>query len=600
MPLSNKVIAGRYELTKLIGSGGMADVYVAQDTVLGRKVAIKVLNEELAANKKFSQRFKQEAKASSSMDHPNIVSVLDAGETTETSPDGTKHTYAYLVMEYVDGLELSKLVARGPLKVPEAIRVTKELLSAVEFAHNKGIVHRDIKPDNIMLTRQGKVKVLDFGIARAVAETFDDIATTTSILGTAAYFSPEQAQGQKVDIRTDLYAVGIVLFEMLTGKVPFTGDTAVAVAHQHIHAHPPAPSSLNPKVSLALDQVVFTALAKDKADRFQTTAEFGRELRAAENAKPASLNKVAAPVAAEAPTVVVEETTPAAPADMESLLGSNIAAPAVEKSTTPVDLPDDFLFLFGDDPQTAPTLIQPEQYRPEPKRVVAVVAIIALVFGAIAGVGLWVATLQPTNIFPSSTVTVPALQNVAEKDAMKQLSDLDLVPTTVVENSALVKKGKVIRTEPAKGTVLDPGTPVTVYVSAGKTMVEVPQVSDMTVADAKVQLEAVGLVVGTTTEGHSPSYAAGMVISTSPTLGTKLIQGSKVNLVISDGKIEIPDLKGKTVTEANNLLSTLSITPTVQADTSCAKSDNPTVKSQSVAPGVVPQGTAITITYCAG
>ena len=586
MPLSNKVISGRYQLTKLIGSGGMADVYVAHDSVLGRKVAIKVLNEELAANKKFSQRFKQEAKSASSMDHPNIVQVLDAGETTETDENGVKHTYAFLVMEYVDGLELSKLVARGPLKVPEAIRVTKELLSAVEFAHNKGIVHRDIKPDNIMLTRAGKVKVLDFGIARAVAETFDDIATTTSILGTAAYFSPEQAQGQKVDIRTDIYAIGIVLFEMLTGKIPFTGDTAVAVAHQHIHAHPPAPSSINPKVSLALDQVVFTALAKDKADRFQTTAEFGRELRLAEAAK------------ATAPKVV--KAQPVVANDVDSLLGSPISEPAAEKSDTISELPDDFLFLFGDDPQTAPTLIQPEQFRPERKRVITAVAVIALVFGAIAGMGLWVATLQPTNIFPSSTVTVPTLKNVAEKDAIKELQDLDLITSIVVENSALVKKGKVIRTEPEKGAVIDPGTPITVYVSAGKTMVEVPQVADMTVADAKVQLEAVGLVLGTTTESHSPSYAAGLVISTTPTLGTKLIQGSKVNVLVSDGKIEIPDLKGKTVTDANNLLSTLSITPTVQADTTCAKAEQPTVRSQSPAPGVVSQGTPVTITYCAG
>ena len=583
MPLSNNVIAGRYQLNKLVGSGGMADVYVAHDSVLGRKVAIKVLNEELASNKKFSQRFKQEAKSASAMDHPNIVKVLDAGETTDTDSAGVKHTYAYLVMEYVDGLELSKLVARGPLKVPEAIRVTKELLSAVEFAHNKGIVHRDIKPDNIMLTRAGKVKVLDFGIARAVAETFDDIATTTSILGTAAYFSPEQAQGQKVDIRTDLYAIGIVLFEMLTGKVPFTGDTAVAVAHQHIHAHPPAPSSLNPKVSFALDQVVFTALAKDKVDRFQTTAEFGRELRAAATAKPGT-----------APVPVVPKP------DMDTLLGANISEPALEKSATVSELPDDFLFLFGDDPQTAPTLIQPEQFRPERKRVITAVAVIALVFGAIAGMGLWVATLQPTNIFPTSTVTVPTLKNVDQKDALKQLQELDLITSTVVENSALIKKGKVIRTEPEKGAVIDPGTPITVYVSAGKTMVEVPQVSDMTAADAKIQLEAVGLVVGTTTESHSPSYAAGLVIGTTPTLGTKLIQGSKVNLLISDGKIDIPDLKGKTVTDANNLLSTLSITPTVQADTTCAKGEQPTVKSQSPGPGVAPQGTAVTITYCAG
>lgn len=586
MPLSSKVIADRYELIKLIGSGGMADVYVAHDSVLGRKVAIKVLNQELAANKKFSQRFKQEAKSASSLDHPNIVSVLDAGETTEIGPDASKHKYAYIVMEYVDGLELSKLVSRGPLKIPEAVRVTKELLSAVEFAHNKGIIHRDIKPDNIMLTRAGKLKVLDFGIARAVSETFDEITTTTSILGTAAYFSPEQAQGQKVDIRTDLYAVGIVLFEMLTGKVPFTGDTAVAVAHQHIHAHPPAPSSINPKVPLTLDQVVFTALAKDKADRFQTTAEFGRELRAA------SISRMST----QTPPV----KKPQQEDGRDSLVGANISQPAVEKPDNVTALPEDFLFLFGDDPQTAPTLIQPEQFRPDRKRVISAIAIIALVFGSIASMGLWVATLKPTNIFPSSTVTVPALQNVAEKDAIKQLGDLGLITSEVIENNALVKKGRVIRTEPEKGAVLDPGTPITVYVSAGKNMVEVPQVSDMSVADAKVQLEAVGLVVGTTTEAHSPSYAAGLVISTTPTLGTKLIQGSKVNLLISDGKIDIPDLKGKTVTDANNILSTLSITPNVQADKSCAKGEQPTVQSQSPAPGIVPQGTAVTISYCSG
>jgi serine/threonine-protein kinase len=232
--------------------------------------------------------------------------------------------------------------------------------------------------------------------------------------------------------------------------------------------------------------------------------------------------------------------------------------------------------------------------------VITAVAVIALIFGAIAGMGLWVATLKPTNIFPSSTVTVPTLQNVTEKEALKKLNDLGLITSEVIENNALVKKGNVIRTEPEKGAVLDPGTPITIYVSAGKTMVEVPQISDMTVADAKLQLEALGLVLGTTTEGHSPSYAAGMVIGTTPTLGTKLIQGSKVNVLVSDGKVEIPDLKGKTVTDANNLLSTLSITPTVQADKTCAKGEQPTVHSQSIAPGVVPQGTAITITYCAG
>lgn len=574
------MIAGRYTLGKIIGTGGMADVYVAHDSVSGQKVALKLLNNELASNVKFRERFKQEARASASMTHPNIVRVLDAGEDTVVDGEGVEHTRSYLVMEYVDGLELSKLVARGALKVTEAIRVAAELLSAVEYAHNAGVVHRDIKPSNIMLTRTGSVKILDFGIARAVSDTFDDLAVTTSILGTAAYFSPEQAKGQKVDARTDIYAIGIVLFEMLTGKVPFGGDTAVAVAHQHIHAQPVAPSSLNPKVSPALDAVVHKALSKSKTQRYQTTTAFGRALG------EAAAGRV--PVA------------PTPPSPVEELLGP-ISEPAL--SYTPTvnnELPADFAFLFGTDPQTAPTLIEPEKFRPPVKRVVAIVGVVALIFGAIMGMGLWVATLQPANLFPASTVTVPQLNNVTVNKAESQLKDLGFITSQVVENSATTVKGKVIRTDPPKGTVVDPGSPIIIYVSAGKTEVEVPQVADMSVQDATAQLEAAGFKVGTVTEAHSPSYAAGLVISTTPALGTTLIQGSKVDLIVSDGKIEIPDLRGMSVTDANNTLSTLSITPIVQADTGCPKAPTPTVKTQSVSPGVVPQGTAITLTYCAG
>ncbi|MDH6532104.1 serine/threonine protein kinase/beta-lactam-binding protein with PASTA domain [Aurantimicrobium minutum] len=580
MAQNKSVIAGRYELGKVLGTGGMADVYAAHDSVSGQKVALKLLNEELASNLKFRERFKQEARASASMVHPNIVRVLDAGEDTYLDDAGVEHTRSYLVMENVDGLELSKLVARGALKVTEAIRVAAELLSAVEYAHNAGIVHRDIKPSNIMLTRSGNVKILDFGIARAVSDTFDDLAVTTSILGTAAYFSPEQAKGQKVDARTDIYAIGIVLFEMLTGKVPFGGDTAVAVAHQHIHAQPVAPSSLNPKVSPALDAVVSKALSKAKTQRYQTTTAFGRALgEAAAGRVPAA---------------------PTPPSPVEELLGP-ISEPALAYTpTVNTELPADFAFLFGTDPQTAPTLIEPEQFRPPVKRVVAIVGVVALIFGAIMGMGLWVATLQPANLFPASTVTVPQLNNVTVSKAEAQLKDLGFITSQVVENSATTDKGKVIRTDPPKGTVVDPGSPIILFVSAGKTEVEVPQVADMTVPDATIQLEAAGFKVGTVTEGHSPSYSAGLVISTTPSLGTKLIQGSKVNLLVSDGKIEIPDLRGMSVTDANNVLSTLSITPTVQADTGCPKAATPTVKTQSVSPGVVPQGTNITITYCAG
>lgn len=580
MSENKQVIAGRYELGKLVGSGGMAEVYIARDAVLGRKVAIKVLNEDLANNKKFLARFQQEARSASSLTHPNIAKVLDAGEESVTDADGTEHVRAYMVMEYVEGLELSKLVARGPLKVPEAVRVAGEILSAVEFAHSAGIVHCDIKPDNIMITRQGNVKVLDFGIARAAAAAFDDLAQTTSVLGTAAYFSPEQAQGKKVDARTDIYAIGVVLFEMLTGKVPFEGDTAVAVAHQHIHAQPVAPSTFNTKVTPALDAVVLKALSKAPKDRYQSTQAFGTALQDAASGK-----------------VVVPE---AKPEPIEELLGP-ISEPALEKTdTSSNELPAEFAFLFGDDPQTAPTLVQPEEFRPEPKRVVAIVGIVALVFGAIAGMGLWVATLKPVNLFPTSTVTVPELKGETYEAAEKELKDLGLYPTKVEESSGLVKTGKVIRTEPGKETVIEPGALVQVFVSTGKTKVAIPDVSGLPLEEAKTTITDAGFKVGLVTESTSPTVAAGAVIATNPVLGTMRFQGAKVDISVSNGKIDIPDVRGKSVAEASNLLGDLNLFPVVQADMGCTKAAEPTVRSQSVPPGLSNQGVPITLSYCAG
>ncbi|AXE53738.1 Stk1 family PASTA domain-containing Ser/Thr kinase [Aurantimicrobium sp. MWH-Uga1] len=575
-----QVIAGRYELGKLVGSGGMAEVYIAHDAVLGRKVAIKVLNEDLANNKKFLSRFQQEARSASSLTHPNIVKVLDSGEETVTDSDGTEHVRAYMVMEYVEGLELSKLVARGPLKVPEAVRVAGEILNAVEFAHSAGIVHCDIKPDNIMITRQGNVKVLDFGIARAAAAAFDDLAQTTSVLGTAAYFSPEQAQGKKVDARTDIYAIGVVLFEMLTGKVPFEGDTAVAVAHQHIHAQPVAPSTFNAKVTPALDAVVLKALSKAPKDRYQSTHAFGAALQDAASGK-----------------VVVPETKPE---PIEELLGP-ISEPALEKTdTSSNELPAEFAFLFGDDPQTAPTLVQPEEFRPEPKRVVAIVGIVALVFGAIAGMGLWVATLKPVNLFPTSTVTVPELKGETYEAAEKELKDLGLYPTKVEESSGLVKTGRVIRTEPGKETVIEPGALVQVFVSTGKSKVAIPDVSGLPIEEAKTTITDAGFKVGLVTESTNPTVAAGAVIATDPVFGTQRFQGATVNISVSNGKIDIPDVRGKSVAEASNLLGDLNLFPVVQADMGCTKAAEPTVRSQSVPPGLSNQGVPITLSYCAG
>lgn len=576
--MSKQILAERYELGKQIGAGAMATVYLAHDSVLDHKVAVKILNEDLVSNKKFTTRFKQEAQNASALSHPNIVSVLDAGEQTTTDAEGVSHTHAYIVMEYIEGLVLSKLVARGPLKVPEAIRVTTELLNAISFAHKEKIIHRDIKPDNIMITRSGAVKVLDFGIARAAADAFDDLAKTTAVLGTAAYFAPEQAQGKRVDTRTDLYAVGVVLFEMLTGRVPFEGDTAVAVAHQHIHAQPQMPSEFNAKVTPALDAVVMKALAKDPKERFQSTTAFLSALSDAEDGKV---------IAVPLPRTIAEP------------LDGPIAEPAVE-NTGSSELPEDLVFLFGDDPQTAPTLIQPETKKIEPKRAVAIVGIIALIFGAIAGMGVWVATLKPVNLFPSTTISVPDLKNKTYEQAAKELTDLGLIPTKVTESSALIKEGKVIRTEPVKNTEIDPGSLVQVYVSLGRVKSPVPDVTSLPLEEAKTTLTDAEFLVGTVTEATHPSIAAGSVISTDPAADSEQYPGVKINITVSNGKIEIPDVRGKTVAEATSLLVALKLNPVVQADQSCPRSTELVVQYQSVRPGLSEQGVPITINYCAG
>ncbi|MEY3406054.1 MAG: hypothetical protein RLZZ556_126, partial [Actinomycetota bacterium] len=271
---SNRVIAGRYELGALIGRGGMAEVYSGVDTRLGRTVAIKLLKADLAADSTFEIRFRQEAQASARMAHPTIVRVYDAGDEVTVDENGVERHLPYIVMELVRGEVLRDILRTRKLTQQEAIAYTNGVLTALEFSHAAGVIHRDIKPANVMITESNAVKVMDFGIARAVSDSSATLAHTNGIVGTAQYFSPEQARGETVDLRTDLYSTGVLLYEMLTGKPPFTGDTAVSVAYQHVSESPVPPSMINSSVSLAMDSVVLKALAKDRAARFQTAADF--------------------------------------------------------------------------------------------------------------------------------------------------------------------------------------------------------------------------------------------------------------------------------------------------------------------------------------
>src|SRR6478735_125568 len=272
----------------------MATVYRGYDLTLGRSVAIKVLQRDLALDGAFRTRFRLEAQAASRMAHPTIVRVYDAGEDTETAPDGSVQPVPYIIMELVHGALLKDIISAGPVPVPDAVRYVDGILEALEYSHRAGVVHRDIKPGNVMVTDAGQVKVMDFGIARAVSDSSSTVAETTAIIGTAAYFSPEQAKGEPVDARADLYSTGVVLYELLTGRQPFRGESPVAVAYQHVSEAPVAPSELNEDSPGALDPIVLRALAKDPYQRYQDAASFREALDATVDGKSPSKRQVGA------------------------------------------------------------------------------------------------------------------------------------------------------------------------------------------------------------------------------------------------------------------------------------------------------------------
>lgn len=619
MSENQKLVAGRYALGRVIGAGGVATVYSAEDMTLQRKVALKIVNPELAVNPAFDAALLNEAQAASSLNHPNIVNILDAGEDSYLDETGTEHKRSFIVMERVEGLELSRLTSRGPLKATEATRVAAELLSALEYAHNAGIVHRDIKPGNIMINREGQAKILDFGIARAVAETFDDIDQTTAILGTAAYFSPEQARGEKVDSRTDIYAVGVVLYEMLTGRPPFSGDTAVAVAHQHLHAQPAPPSSLNHKVSPELDAVVLHALNKDRDGRYASAAEFAEDLSRAESGHTPQALAAAGTAMLVADVAAQEDNETATETGPEKSPESDVAEPQVEEKKslyTPLikpvdnevelspledidpDLPPEFNSIFGAG-VTATASVATATKKEKRRKAWNATGLIASIFVVVAILGVLISMTKGNEMFGASRA-IPDVEGMSYGQAVSQISRVGLVPSETEESSDSVEETKVIRTEPPAGVKVENGSTVRVFVSTGKPKKTVPPVTGMTVESATAAIKAAGFEVGTTTQANSATIKQDMVISTDPQQGSALAEGDKVNLLVSNGQFDLPDFKGKTVKDASAELSKLLISPTVKADNSCPKTPEPIVNSQSPKAGLTKQGTPVTLTYCAG
>ncbi len=564
MTAAPRVLSGRYRVDEVIGRGGMATVYRGFDQTLGRVVAIKVLGDDLATDNAFRTRFRLEAQAASRMAHPTIVRVFDAGEDAELGPDGVMHPVPYIVMELVEGKLLKDVISAGPVPVDDAVRYTDGILEALEYSHRAGVVHRDIKPGNVMVTPAGQVKVMDFGIARAVSDSSSTVAETTAILGTAAYFSPEQAKGEPVDARTDLYSTGVVLYELLTGRQPFRGESPVAVAYQHVSEPPVPPSEVNEALPLALDTVALRALAKDPYQRYQDAAGFREDLDATVDGKEPSKRAVGA-------------------------LTSE---------------------LYGPDPrhaaETARSLRQLSTDTTMPRTqsgppVAWIWAGIGLLVVLVIAVLFWALTIRPATPISPNVRIVPDVVEMSYDRASVKLGEADLVSFRLDEASADVAPGNVVRTEPGAGESVAPGQRIRVFVSTGEQTAVMPAIVGLSQADAQAALEAVGLRLGVVTQRSVPEGAAGVVLSADQSEGADVPVGTNVNLTVATGKVVLNDVTGYLLTAAKSELEDAGLTVVETADAGCpAAPGDPLVESQSLPPGEVAIHSEITLTYCTG
>lgn len=560
---AQKILAGRYELGALIGRGGMADVYAGTDSRLGRRVAIKLLKPSLATDPKFRMLFREEAQKAARMAHPTIVRVFDAGEETVSDATGIETQVPFIVMEYVDGRLLKEIIAEGPLDSAEAIRIIDGVLTALEYSHRALLVHRDIKPGNIMITHNGQVKVMDFGIARAVSDNSTTVADTSAILGTAQYFSPEQARGETVDARTDLYSTGVVLFELLTGRPPFRGERPAAVAYQHISENAVAPSTLNPQVSPALDAVVLHALRKDKFQRFQSAAEFREDLASAGRG--------------ETPT-----RASAAGTSAETVMFGASSRPSTHTDATLRQLA----------PVASPTSISTPNRPPVAWIWVGVIALIAV----LVGLALWVMQLTAPDISDKLSVVVPEVAGEPYDSGEATLSKLGLETSRMDVENDDVEAGLIVSTDPPAGSRVAPEQQVRILVSKGPRTVAVPQLANLSTEAAIEALQAAGLTHGQTREENHPSLGEGTVIGSDPDFGANAKAGDAITLITSTGNVGIPNVKGQSIGAATEALSRLELNVVPQPDFACA---GESVTGQSLAPGDYPQRSEISLTYCA-
>jgi beta-lactam-binding protein with PASTA domain/predicted Ser/Thr protein kinase len=520
--LIGTVFDERYRIVRKLGAGGMANVYLAEDQELGRRVAIKILNDRHAADDSFVERFRREAKNAAGLSHPNIVSIYDRGEA--------EGTY-YIAMEYLDGRSLKELiVGRGPAPIKTAIDYARQILGAVGFAHRNGIVHRDIKPHNVLVGEEGRLKVTDFGIARSGASQMTEVG---SIIGTAQYLSPEQARGAPVDQTSDLYSVGVVLYEMLTGQVPFTGDTPLEIAMKHLSEVPKPPSELRHDVPRDLDLVVLRALAKNPSERYRTAEEMDADLARIAEGLP-----------------VGTETTDAATA---VLGGSGIVATA---PTSVLPRPAEAVPTRPAPPGRTPPAGYYGYEGPPRRRRPVWPWVLSLLLLAAAGGAAWFAyTKIQDQLNANKPVPVPYVTGIREGLAVNKIRQANLVPNISRHFDDTVQKGFVISQSPKEGTRIGKNGTVDIDISKGKETVPVPSVIGKSQDDAVSTLVNAGLKASPVVPVHS-SKPEGTVTGQEPRPGQTVVKGSRVRINVSSGPadVSVPDVRGLSFDQASAAL----------------------------------------------
>jgi serine/threonine-protein kinase len=520
MSLVGRVFSNRYEISREVAQGGMAEVYLGHDRLLDRPVALKALFPEYAREPSFVERFRREAQAAANLNDANIVGIYDWGQEAGTY---------FIVMEYVEGRSLRDLIrSESPLDPNQSAEITAEIASALAYAHRSGVVHRDVKPGNVLLTRAGGVKVTDFGIARA--GTGDGLTQTGSVMGTATYFSPEQAQGLAVDGRSDVYSLGVVLYEMVTGVVPFTGDSPVAVAYKHVREEPMPPTKRNPDVPADLEQIILTAMAKDPDHRYQTADDMRADLLRFRRGRPLA----AAPV-----TAIVSEV----PSLGAAAAGGAVGAGAVAAAAT------------MQQPTVPPATVDggpPAEDEPPGRKRALLVSLVVLGLVVLAGIGVGIWALAGEG---DGQVTVPNVVDLPFAQAKAQLEDEGFEVVEERVTSPTVPVDIVISQDPAADDSADEGSEVTLTVSSGADTIPVENVNDMSFEDAQRILEDQGFEVRRLDEASS-SVDEGRVIRTNPAAGLPAPKNSIVEVVVSTGveQIPVPDVTGQDSETANTTL----------------------------------------------